>query len=118
MKSWIDWIMRRRSRQLTDRLRAWMPRGSRVADIGSGTGHNAQAWRTELGATVDEFDVCDLHWVGAGPVPFNGHHLPVADAVYPVVTLLFVLQYAPHPVKLLQEASRISTGRILRSKRK
>lgn len=113
MKARFDRIMTRRAQKLTKRLRNWIPPGSHVADIGSGTGHNALAWRTELAATVDEFDVSDLHWVGAGPRIFDGLKIPAANAVYPVVTLLFVLHYSPQAVKLLREAGRISSDRVL-----
>ena len=113
MRAWFDWIMQQRARKLTDRLRAWIPSNSRVADIGSGTGHNAQAWRTELNATVDEFDVSDLHWIGTGATLFDGRRLPIVDAAYPIVTLLFVLQYSSQAVELLRESRRISAGRVL-----
>jgi SAM-dependent methyltransferase len=113
MKWWFDHVMSRRAAHLTRRLRAWIPEGCHVADIGSGTGHNARAWREELNVTVEEFDVADLHWIGNGPVLFDGLRLPVTEATYDVVTLLFVLQYSPHVVELLSEARRITRGRVL-----
>ncbi|HEY4260073.1 MAG TPA: methyltransferase domain-containing protein [Schlesneria sp.] len=102
-----------RALQLTRRLKSWISTQSRIADIGSGTGHNAAAWRRELDATVDEFDVADLHWVGDGPMIFDGRKLAVADASYSIVTLLFILQYAADPNGLLQEARRVSAGRVI-----
>src|ERR1700694_3638237 len=99
--------MDRRALALTVRLRGFMEPGCRVADIGSGSGHNASCWRTTLGVEVDEFDAADLHWVGAGPPLWHGARLPSATAEYDAVTLLFVLQYAPHPASLLQEVRRI-----------
>jgi hypothetical protein len=102
-----------RARQLTRRLEPWIPARSHVADIGSGTGHNAECWRCQLDASVDEFDVADLHWVGDGPMIFDGRTLAVSDANYSVVTLLFVLQYASDPKGLLHEARRVSAGRVI-----
>ncbi len=113
MRRWLDDIMNRRARGLAGRLQPWLPEGSRVADIGSGTGHNAANWRELLHVSVDEFDVADLHWVGDGPTLFDGRNLSVANATYDVVTLLFVLQYSPHVRELLAEAHRISRGRVL-----
>ncbi|MDB5385821.1 MAG: Methyltransferase domain protein [Planctomycetaceae bacterium] len=113
MKFWFDWVMSRRAANLTGRLRNWIPRRCRLADIGSGTGHNAQHWRAQFNANVDEFDVCDLHWTGAGPVIFDGRRIPVADATYSIVTLLFVLQYSPQALELLQEARRICAHRVI-----
>lgn len=105
--------MTNRARQLTRRLEPWIRTGSQVADIGSGTGHNAEAWRQQLGAAVEEFDVSDLHWIGSGPIIFDGRTLVVSDASYSVVTLLFVLQYASDAIGLLQEVRRVSAGRVI-----
>lgn len=105
--------MRDRAMQLTRRLAPWISLESRIADIGSGTGHNAEAWRQSFNATVNEFDVTDLHWVGNGPMIFDGRKLAVGDTTYSIVTLLFVLQYASDPTELLREAGRISDGRVL-----
>ena len=112
-KNCLDGILSRRARTLTERLRPWIPRGRRIADVGSGTGHNAMAWQSEFGATVDEFDVADLHWVGAGPTIFDGQRFAVADRTYQVVTVLFVLQYSSQVIDLLREVRRISADRVI-----
>ncbi len=113
MKACFDRVMDWRASQLTDRLIAWIPHGSRIADVGSGTGHNARSFQRKLGATVDEFDVSDLHWIGPGPILFDGQKLPVADASYDVITLLFVLQYVADAPELLRDVGRVSTSRII-----
>lgn len=113
LRVWIDWLMDRRARRLAARIDAWIPRGGRLADLGSGTGHNAQVFRFKFDSTVDEFDVADLHWVGPGPRILEGQHLPVADSAYDAVALLFVLQYAADASQLLTEARRVSTSQIV-----
>ncbi|HEV3340827.1 MAG TPA: methyltransferase domain-containing protein [Pirellulales bacterium] len=105
--------MNRRARSLTRRLKPWLKAARRAADIGSGTGHNAEVWRNELGILVDEYDVADLHWVGPGPVLFDGERPPAAHAAYDTVTLLFVLQYVPDPVGLLRRVAELCDGSIL-----
>lgn len=113
MTGWFDRIMNRRASALSRRLQPWIPTGSRIADIGSGTGHNAEAWRARFDVTVDEFDVADLHWVGSGPALFDGRRLPVDKHSYDIVTVLFVLNYSPAVLELLTEVRRISRGRVL-----
>ncbi len=113
MKKLFNWIMCRRARALTAKLRGSLAPNWRVADVGSGSGHNAAYWRTALGVEVEEFDVADLHWVGTGPILWDGVRLPAATAEYDAVTLLYVLQYAPDPASLLQEVRRICSGRVL-----
>lgn len=113
LRKLIDWLMERRARRLGERVVGWIPRGCRIADIGSGTGHNAQSFRSLFSSAVDEFDVADLHWIGPGPIIFDGRQLPVTDASYVVVTLLFVLQYVVDVTGLLREISRVSARRII-----
>lgn len=113
MRRAADWWMKRRARGLTRRLRPWLKGARRTADIGSGTGHNAEVWRKELGVSVDEYDVADLHWVGPGPVLFDGERLPAAPAAYDTVTLLFVLQYVRDPADLLRHAAELCDGSVL-----
>jgi hypothetical protein len=87
--------------------------GIRTADVGSGTGHNAEIWRKQLGILVDEYDVADLHWVGPGPALFDGEQLPAVQAPYEAMTLLFVLQYACDPARLLRHLAERCEGPIL-----
>ena len=55
----------------------------------------------------------DFSVVGPGPVLFDGHRLPFADARFDAVTLIYVLHYAPDPVALLQEARRVCRGSLV-----
>jgi SAM-dependent methyltransferase len=113
LPGWIDHVMCRRAAALTERIRRHVQVRSRVADIGSGTGHNARTWRKVLGVTVDEYDVADLHWVGPGPILYDGFRLPVEDSTYDTITLLFVLQYVEDPLLLLQEIRRTCRRHVL-----
>ena len=107
--------MNRRARKLARRLRPFLPREGRIADIGSGTGHNAAILHDVLGprVTIDSFDVADVHWVGPAPRWFDGERVPEADSAFSAALLLFVLQYSPCPDQLLREASRIVDGPVL-----
>jgi hypothetical protein len=105
--------MNRRAKALTARLRHFLASAGRVADIGSGTGHNAACWRATFGLEVHEYDVADLSWVRAGPILWDGVRLPADTGEYDTATLLFVLQYTPHPTALLQEVRRVCSGRVL-----
>ena len=60
-----------------------------------------------------EFDVADLHWVGPGPVIFDGGRVPVDDGAFDGLLLLFVLQYVDSPHELLLEVRRISRGPVI-----
>lgn len=111
----LDWIMVRRARRLADRLRPFLPDSGRIADIGSGTGHNSEIFHGVLGpqVTIVPFDVADVHWVGPVPQWFDGERIPVPDGAFASAMLLFVLQYSPCPETLLREASRVADGPVL-----
>ncbi len=105
--------MARRADGLLGRLRDLLPVSGVVADVGSGTGHNAEAIRRQCGLRVSEFDIADIHWVGPGAVLFDGDKIPAEDNNFDCVLLLFVLQYPESPQQLLMEARRISRGSVI-----
>jgi SAM-dependent methyltransferase len=84
-----------------------------MLDIGSGTGHNAEALRARGARTCAEADLVDFHVVGGGPVLFDGERLPFADGAFDVCLLAFVLSYTDDPAALLREAGRVASWRVL-----
>lgn len=105
--------LRRRARHLAGRIAPHLPRGATVLDIGSGTGHNAEALRFRGARTCTEADVVDFHVVGGGPVVFDGARLPFADRVFDACLLAFVLSYTDDPATLLREAGRVASRRVV-----
>jgi SAM-dependent methyltransferase len=90
-----------------------VPSGATVLDIGSGTGHNAEALRVRGELRCAEVDVVDFHVVGGGPVLFDGARLPFGDRVFDACILAFVLSYTDDPAGLLREAGRVASQRVL-----
>ena len=105
--------LRRRAGHLAGRIAPHLPTGATVLDIGSGTGHNAEALRAQGARTCAEADVVDFHVVGGGPVLFDGARLPFADRVFDACLLAFVLSYTDDPAALLREAGRVASCRVL-----
>ncbi len=105
--------LRRRAGHLAGRIAPHLPMGATVLDIGSGTGHNAEALRAWGTCTCVEADVVDFHVVGVGPILFDGARLPFADRVFDACLLAFVLSYADDPAALLREAGRVASRRVL-----
>ena len=110
MKWLADCVMVHRACSLFTRVRPHLPAAGTIADIGSGTGHNAEEIRRRTTLSVREFDVADLHWVGPGPVFVEGNRVPVEDLAFDGLLMLFVLQYSDSPKELLAEARRVSRG--------
>ena len=105
--------LRRRAGHLAARIAPHLPAGATVLDIGSGTGHNAEALRSRGARTCAEADVVDFHVVGGGPVLFDGTRLPFADRGFDACLLAFVLSYTDDPAALLREAGRVASRRVL-----
>lgn len=108
-----NWVMARRSRLLTRRLLPQLPAFGTIADIGSGTGHNAEEIRRMNTVSVREFDVADLHWIGPGPQIIKGNRLPADDKTFDALLMLFVLQYPDSPKDLLKECCRVCRGPLI-----
>ena len=105
--------LRRRAGHLAGRIAPHLPAGATMLDIGSGTGHNAEALRARGARTCVEADVVDFHVVGVGPVRFDGVRLPFADRGFDTCLLAFVLSYPDDPAALLREAGRVASQRVL-----
>lgn len=109
----LDSVMERRSRQLAGVLAPHLPAHGRVVDIGAGTGHTARALESGGRLAVVNVDVVNM-LSGAGElVLFDGARLPFPDRTFDAGLLLFVLQYADDPARLLREAARICAGPLL-----
>ncbi|HVV98897.1 MAG TPA: methyltransferase domain-containing protein, partial [Planctomycetaceae bacterium] len=111
---WIaDIVMRRRARALFARLAPHLPRAGTIADIGSGTGHNAAHIQRQTALCVCEFDVADMHWIGAGPTLMPDDSIPAHDCRFSSLLMLFVLQYVESVPRLLQESRRVAEGPVI-----
>ncbi len=105
--------LRQRAGRLAGRIAPHLPTAATVLDIGSATGHTAEALRARGVRTCVEADVADFHVVGVGPVLFDGARLPFGDGVFDACLLAFVLRYPDDPAALLREAGRVARLRVL-----
>ena len=113
MKWLANRIMAHRATALFDRVGPHLPSAGTIADLGSGTGHNAEEIRRCTTLSVSEFDVADLHWVGPGPTVFEEPRIPADDGAFDGLLLLFVLQYVDSPHALFSEVRRVSRGPVI-----
>lgn len=113
MKWLANIVMGHRAVGLVRRFASHLPSEGRIADVGSGTGHNAEQLRRSTRLTVDEYDVADLHWVGPGPTMLRGTAIPASDQAFESLLLLYVLQYPECVCALLSEARRVTRGTVI-----
>jgi SAM-dependent methyltransferase len=117
-RRYFDQVLERRAMELATFLKPHLPSSGQILDIGSGTGHNAQALRRLTALECVETDVVDMSVRRHGtpdpePILFDGAQLPFADDTFACSYMLFVLHYAQEPVRLLREARRITRGPVL-----
>ena len=113
LKSLLDAVMERRSRQLIEQIGAWLPAEGPLLDLGSGTGHLSARLHRELGLEMVTADVSDIHVVGPPPVSITGGVLPFGEGTFSATLLLFMLTYPNDPAAVLAEAARVTRGPII-----
>jgi ubiquinone/menaquinone biosynthesis C-methylase UbiE len=108
LKSVLDRVMDRRSRQLMEQVREVLPTEGSVLDLGSGTGHFSEHLARETRLDIVPADVSDMHVRGRPPVLITDGPLPFEDARFSAALLLFVLAYPQDPSRVLAEAARVT----------
>jgi len=111
----VNAIGRARARDVLARLDPWLP-GGRILDIGTGTGHVAEAVRA-AGRDLVACDITDLRFVCEPLVLADGASLPFIDASFDGSLLSTVLHHAPagSHAAMLSEGARVlrPSGRLL-----
>lgn len=108
LESLFDAVMERRSGQLIEQVRDWLPSEGPVLDLGSGTGHLAARLEQELALEVVTADVSDMHVTGRAPVLIADGALPFNTNTYTAALLFFMLGYPKSPAGVLAEAARVT----------
>ncbi len=113
LKSILDAVMERRTRQLVAQVGAWLPTEGPLLDLGSGTGHLSARLERELGLEVVTADVTDMHVVGRPPVLIADGVLPFEEGTFSAALLFFMLAYPNDPAGVLAEVARVTRGPII-----
>jgi SAM-dependent methyltransferase len=92
-----------------------VPRGCDVLDIGAWDGALGEGLTHALECRVVDADVVDKHETRQRFVLFDGQHLPLPDASFDRVLLMYVLHHSAHADALLAEARRLCRpdGRLI-----
>ncbi len=113
LKFLFDAVMERRTRQLIEQVRPWLPARGPLLDLGSGTGHLAAQLEHDAGLEVVTADVSDMHVVGRAPTIITDGPLPFRDEEFSAALLIFMLAYPAKPSAVLAEAARVSNGSVI-----
>ena len=112
----LDWIvghvpcigLDRRAEGFISHFGDFVPRQSRVLDIGGGWGYYAEPLRRERDCEVTVLDVVEPRFRRAPVVTYGGDRIPFPDQSFDVSLLVTVLHHVPSPEKVLAEAQRVT----------
>src|SRR2546425_8287031 len=95
--------------------RALLPwiRGPRLLDLGAGEGWVDEALRTRAAVWAWAVDVGPFRLAGEPYVVYDGARLPFGDGAFDTTLLSLALHHAETPEAVLDEAVRVTRGRLL-----
>ena len=91
----------------------YIPRGSRILDLGCGSGIVAKNLANFFESLLTAVDIKDSRVVS---IPFkiiDGKNLPFRDDEFDICFISYVLHHAKDPEELLKEAKRVTKDRII-----
>lgn len=107
-------VFSRRVRVLSDALSGLIPDGASVLDIGCGSGGISSAiMRARPSLSIRGADVLSRPDCLIESTIFDGRTLPLPDAAVDLSLLVDVLHHTDHLSELLDEAVRVSGGKVL-----
>ena len=101
------------AKQMCHDCQGFVKKGSKILDLGCGSGIAAKNFQDFFGAKVLGVDIRDNRLV---PIPFkliDGKNLPFEDNTFDVVLINYVLHHCQNPEEILKEAKRVSKRIII-----
>jgi len=105
-------LMRRRARRKWHWMRQHAPRGGRLLDLGAGEGFVGLEASSD-GYDVHLADVVDFHRVDLPFTHIGSDRLPFEQNAFDGVLLAYVLHHSAHPERVLSEACRVASKRVI-----
>ncbi|MFK7843898.1 MAG: methyltransferase domain-containing protein [Rhodothermales bacterium] len=109
-------LQRLRSNKKVEHISAFLPDiacGLKVLDLGAGEGYVGEAAAEKWSADVKLADVCDMNETHLPHTVYDGKTLPFAPNSFDVTILYFVLHHCEDPETVLQEAMRVTKGKLV-----
>ena len=113
LKSWIEGIIKSRTKKLFHTFETFLESGERILDIGVGGGWIGQMIREKKNAKITLLDVVDLNQTSEPLVLYDGKTIPFSRDSFDVSLLLLVLHHCEDPINVLQEAKRVTSKKII-----
>ena len=117
----LDWIVEnfptvgldRRAENFVSIFKEFVPRASRVLDIGGGWGFYAEPLKRSRDCDVTVLDVVEPRFRKAPVVLYGGEKFPFPDRSFDVSLLVTMLHHVPKPETVLAEAKRVTRRAVI-----
>jgi len=96
-----------RAQRISQLCKGFIRSGSKVLDLGSGTGHVARQIQKDYGVKITCIDMVDYNQTSLPLLLYDGKNLPFKENTFDTVLLVFVLHHSDNILNLLQEAKRV-----------
>ncbi len=109
----VSGLLKRAGERVCRECQGFIDNGSKILDLGCGSGMIGQALKDFFGAEVLGADIKDNR---INALPFrliDGHTLPFRNDEFDVCFISYVLHHAQDPVALLKEARRVCRNKII-----
>ena len=106
-------IYERAARKMCSDCKNFIPKGSRILDLGSGSGIVAKNLANFFESLLTAVDIKDRRVVN---IPFkiiDGKNLPFRDNEFDICFISYVLHHVKDPEPLLKEARRVTKDKII-----
>lgn len=106
-------IYKRTARKMCRDCENFIEKGSKILDLGCGSGITAKVFQDFFQADLVGVDIIDIR---VEEIPFqfiDGVTLPFTDNSFDTVLINYVLHHTTDPISLLQEAKRVTKKNII-----
>ncbi len=88
-------------------------KGSKILDLGCGSGIIGKAFQDFFGAELFGVDIKDRRITNLPFQIYDGVHLPFPENSFDIVLINYVLHHAEDPLALLKEAKRVVRDKVI-----
>jgi SAM-dependent methyltransferase len=91
----------------------FIKRGAKILDLGCGSAIVANEFKKFFSAEISGVDIVDKRVIPISFVLYDGKNLPLDDESFDVVLINYVLHHCEDPVRVLEEAKRVTKDKII-----
>lgn len=109
----LERIIRNRTEKIVNSFDEFIKKGEKILDVGAGGGWVTEEIQKRKNNKVTLLDVIDFNQTNLKLVLYNGEKIPFSNNSFDAVLLIYVLHHTKNPLKVLEEAKRVTKDRII-----